>query len=416
MNHRERMDAGLPYLAWEDGLEQERRETRRRLQIYNALAPEESARAAELLREILGSCGENACIEPPFRCDYGRNFTVGENFYANYNLVVLDVGKVSVGRDVRIGPNVGLYAAGHPLHPDPRRAGWEYGADIVIGDDVWIGGSACVLAGVSIGRGTVVAAGSVVNRDLPEGVLAAGNPCRALRPITKEDRPFYFRGLRFGPELADLPPASPGEGPEAPDPAASGSPDGGNGAPVLIILRGNAASGKTTLARELRRRWRACGRRVLLLSQDAVRREMLSARDGPDPEALPLLEDLLRYGRAHADAVILEGILPGAWYAPLFAAAREAFGSRIFAYRYALPLEETLRRHRTRPEQTEFGEAELRRWWREADPLPGLPEGSIGPEESVREAADRIWRETGAPADPASGPDGAGGVVIPQKM
>jgi acetyltransferase-like isoleucine patch superfamily enzyme len=141
------MDAGLPYLAWEDGLEQERRETRRRLQIYNALAPEESARAAELLREILGSCGENACIEPPFRCDYGRNFTVGENFYANYNLVVLDVGKVSVGRDVRIGPNVGLYAAGHPLHPDPRRAGWEYGADIVIGDDVWIGGSACVLAG-----------------------------------------------------------------------------------------------------------------------------------------------------------------------------------------------------------------------------------------------------------------------------
>lgn len=197
MNQKERMLAGLPYKAWLDGLSEERLENQKRIYRYNHLPPEEWAQMDTLLREILGKAGKVVHIMPPFHCDYGYNIEVGENFFANYNFTVLDVGPVRIGDNAQIAPNVSIYTAGHPVHPDSRNSGYEYGIGITIGDNVWIGGNACILPGVTIGNNVVIGAGSVVTRDLPDNVIAAGNPCRVVRQITEEDRAFYFKDRRF---------------------------------------------------------------------------------------------------------------------------------------------------------------------------------------------------------------------------
>lgn len=197
MNQKERMLAGLPYKAWLDGLSEERLENQKRIYRYNHLPPEEWDQLDTLLREILGKAGKVVHIMPPFHCDYGYNIEVGENFFANYNFTVLDVGPVRIGDNAQIAPNVSIYTAGHPVHPDSRNSGYEYGIGITIGDNVWIGGNACILPGVTIGNNVVIGAGSVVTRDLPDNVIAVGNPCRVVRQITEEDRAFYFKGRRF---------------------------------------------------------------------------------------------------------------------------------------------------------------------------------------------------------------------------
>lgn len=197
MNQKERMLAGLPYKAWLDGLSEERLENQKRIYRYNHLPPEEWDQMDALLREILGKAGKVVHIMPPFHCDYGYNIEVGENFFANYNFTVLDVGPVRIGDNAQIAPNVSIYTAGHPVHPDSRNSGYEYGIGITIGDNVWIGGNACILPGVTIGNNVVIGAGSVVTRDLPDNVIAVGNPCRVVRQITEEDRAFYFKDRRF---------------------------------------------------------------------------------------------------------------------------------------------------------------------------------------------------------------------------
>ena len=159
---------------------------------------------------------------------------------------------------------------------------------------------------------------------------------------------------------------------------------------ALIVLRGNSGSGKTTVARALQREF---GRGTLLISQDAVRRDMLWSKDGPDNPALPLMRELLRYGSRHSDMVILEGILRADWYAPLFLAARADFGANIFAYYWDIPFEETLRRHATKPNRNEFGEAELRDWWLEGDRTPLLQERTIAADESLEATVARIVRD-----------------------
>lgn len=197
MNQKERMLAGLPYKAWLDGLSEERLENKKRIFAFNHLEPDRLEEKERLLKEILGKTGKYVNIEAPFHCDYGYNIEVGENFFANYNFTVLDVGRVIIGDNVQIAPNVSIYTAGHPVHPDSRNSGYEYGIGITIGDNVWIGGNVCILPGVTIGSGAVIGAGSVVTKDIPGLVIAAGNPCRVLRAITEEDRDFYFRGRRF---------------------------------------------------------------------------------------------------------------------------------------------------------------------------------------------------------------------------
>ena len=197
MNQKERMLAGLPYKAWLDGLAEERLENKKRIYKYNNLPPEAEKEQDELIKEILGKTGENVHIEAPFHCDYGYNIEVGENFFANYNLTVLDVGKVRIGKNAQIAPNVSIYTAGHPIHPDSRNSGYEYGIEVTIGDNVWIGGNVCIMPGVTVGDNVVIGAGSVVTKDIPDSVIAVGNPCRVVRAITDDDRDFYYRDRRF---------------------------------------------------------------------------------------------------------------------------------------------------------------------------------------------------------------------------
>lgn len=197
MNQKERMLAGLPYKAWLDGLAEERMENKKKIHAFNLLGPEEGKRMDELLRMILGKTGEHVYIEQPFHCDYGKNIEVGENFYANYNCTILDVGKVIIGDNVMLAPNVSIYTAGHPLHPDSRNSGYEYGISITIGNNVWIGGNAVINPGVKIGNNVVIGAGSVVTKDIPDNMIAAGNPCRVIREISEEDRKYYFKDREF---------------------------------------------------------------------------------------------------------------------------------------------------------------------------------------------------------------------------
>ncbi len=191
------MLANLPYKAWLDGLDKERLENKKKIFRYNHLEPGNPEEKDKLIKEILGKTGDYINIEPPFFCDYGYNIEIGENFFANYNFTVLDVGKVRIGKNVQIAPNVSLYTAGHPIHPDSRNSGYEYGIDITVGDNVWIGGNTCVMPGVTIGNNVVIGAGSVVTKDLPDDVIAVGNPCRVVRKITEEDRDFYYKDRKF---------------------------------------------------------------------------------------------------------------------------------------------------------------------------------------------------------------------------
>ena len=197
MNQKERMLANLPYKAWLDGLSEDRFENKKKLYKYNHLDPEHFEEKDILIKSILGKTGQFVNIEAPFHCDYGYNIEVGENFFANYNFTVLDIGKVRIGANAQIAPNVSIYTAGHPIHPDSRDSGYEYGIDITIGDNVWIGGNACIMPGVTIGNNVVIGAGSVVTKDLPDNVIAVGNPCRIVREITEADRDYYYKDRKF---------------------------------------------------------------------------------------------------------------------------------------------------------------------------------------------------------------------------
>ena len=201
MDQKERMLAELPYIASDEVLSRERLECKRRIYELNQVHPDQYNRIPGLLKELFGKSGEAVFVEPPFHCDYGYNIEVGENFFANYNCTVLDVAKVKVGKNVMLGPNVSFYTAGHPLHHESRNSGYEYGISITVGDNVWIGGSVVIIAGVSIGNNVVIGGGSVVTRDIPDGVVAAGNPCRVIREITEEDRKYYFKKRVFDVEI-----------------------------------------------------------------------------------------------------------------------------------------------------------------------------------------------------------------------
>ncbi|MDE7241133.1 sugar O-acetyltransferase [Desulfovibrio sp.] len=196
MNQRERMLAGLPYIPGRDGLQELYDACHQKIFRYNALSPDAEERDG-LLRSILGKCGRIVTIMGPFYCDYGFNIEVGERFFANYNFTVLDVAKVSIGDNVLCAPNVSIYTASHPLHPESRNSGYECGISVSIGDNVWIGGNVVINPGVTVGDNAVIGAGSVVTRDIPDNMVAAGNPCRVLRAVSEADRDFYFKDRRF---------------------------------------------------------------------------------------------------------------------------------------------------------------------------------------------------------------------------
>lgn len=195
MTNQERRDAYLAYIA--DGpIFEELAKTRRLIQKLNMTDRTDGEGILKLIRELLQT-EQSPCIIPPFYCDYGSHISVGKNFFANYNCTLLDVGRITFGDNCMLAPNVSIYTAGHPLHPDSRNSGYEYGADVVIGSNVWIGGSVVITPGVHIGDCCVIGAGSVVTKDIPAWSLAAGNPCRVIREITEKDRRFYFKDKTF---------------------------------------------------------------------------------------------------------------------------------------------------------------------------------------------------------------------------
>ena len=157
----------------------------------------------------------------------------------------------------------------------------------------------------------------------------------------------------------------------------------------LIILRGNLGSGKTTVAKELQKKF---GRNTMIISQDMVRREILKVNDGPTTEALPLMQELLNYGKKHSAITILEGIMYADWYQPLFECAVREFGDEIYAYYFVLPFEETLKRHQARSKCNSFGEEEMRGWWREKDYIGFVKEEVITKGETLEDIVERVYR------------------------
>ncbi|MBS6533506.1 MAG: sugar O-acetyltransferase [Oscillospiraceae bacterium] len=183
MMEREKMLSGALYQACAPELAQARQRAKELCRRFNLEAVQDPVAGERLLRELLGAVGKDISIQPMFWCDYGCNIRMGSQIEINHNCVILDCAPVTFGDHVFIGPNCGFYTAGHPLDAATRNAGLEFARPITVGDNVWFGGNAAVLPGVTIGSGTVIGAGSVVSRDIPPNVVAAGNPCRVLRPI-----------------------------------------------------------------------------------------------------------------------------------------------------------------------------------------------------------------------------------------
>ena len=195
MTNQERRDAHLAYIA-DEAVFKELIRARALVQELNATDRTDEDGIHKLVQELMGT-EQIPYIVPPFYCDYGNHISVGNNVFINYNSTLLDVGKITIGDNCMLAPNVAIYTAGHPLHPDSRNSGYEYGMDVTIGNHVWIGGSVVITPGVRIGDCCVIGAGSVVTKDIPAWSLAAGNPCRVIRTITMADRKFYFKDKEF---------------------------------------------------------------------------------------------------------------------------------------------------------------------------------------------------------------------------
>lgn len=161
------------------------------LDAFNATGYAEDDRREALVRGIFAKVGKNCRINKPFHCDYGCNISVGDNFYANYDCIILDVNRVNIGDNVWFAPRVSVYTAGHPIDKDVRSSGLEYGYEVNIGDDVWIGGNTVINPGVTIGSNVVIGSNSVITKDIPDNVVAAGNPCRVIRQITDKDKIYW---------------------------------------------------------------------------------------------------------------------------------------------------------------------------------------------------------------------------------
>lgn len=184
---KEKMTAGKMY-RFDDELHEVIFKTRKLTDEFNQTRYDDVDGRERIIRDLFGSVGAKVCVEPPFRCDYGFNIHVGDNFYANYGCVVLDSAKVTIGDHVFLGPNVQIYTPCHPIYAPARNEGYEYAKEVTIGDDVWVGGNVTIVPGAHIGSNVVIGAGSVVTGDIPDGVVAAGNPCRIIRKITEQDK------------------------------------------------------------------------------------------------------------------------------------------------------------------------------------------------------------------------------------
>lgn len=197
MTEKEKMLNGKPYKAFGEELLGERQQAKEMLFEYNNLRPNEILKRNEIIKRLFGNISDNFFIEPPLRCDYGYNISIGKNFYTNYNCTILDCAKVTIGDNVMFAPNVSLFTAGHPVHYEPRNAGLEYAFPIIIGNNVWIGGGVIINPDVIIGDNVVIGSGSVVTKNIPCNSIAVGNPCKVIREITDEDERYYFKNFKI---------------------------------------------------------------------------------------------------------------------------------------------------------------------------------------------------------------------------
>ena len=177
--------------ALDDELFKDSRKARRLTRLFNNSNEDDLEYRTDLLKQLFKTVGENIYIEPSFHCDYGSNISVGNNFYANYDCIILDVCDVSIGNNVFLAPRVSIFTAGHPIDADVRNELLEFGKPVTIGNSVWIGGNTVINPGVTIGNNVVIGSGSVVTKDIPDNVIAVGNPCRVLREITEEDKVYW---------------------------------------------------------------------------------------------------------------------------------------------------------------------------------------------------------------------------------
>ena len=202
MTEREKLHTGELYLPGDEEIMKEQTACLETLYDYNATRPSEGEKRARLLKEMFASIGEGCYIEPPLHSNWGgKHCHFGKNVYANFNLTLVDDTHIYVGDNVMMAPNVVLATAAHPVLPELREKGYQYNAPVRIGEDCWLGAGVIVLPGVTIGRGSVIGAGSVVTKDIPENVVAFGNPCCVVRPVGERDREFYFRDRRIDPAM-----------------------------------------------------------------------------------------------------------------------------------------------------------------------------------------------------------------------
>ena len=180
---KEKMLAGEPYLAFCDELVEDRARAKDVLFEYNNLRPSDMERRTEILKQFLGATGKQLLVEQPFRCDYGYNIFLGNNFFANFDCVMLDVCPIRIGDNCMLAPGVHIYTATHPIDPVARNSGAELGIPVTIGNNVWIGGRAVINPGVTIGDNVVVASGAVVTKDVPDNVVVGGNPARIIKKL-----------------------------------------------------------------------------------------------------------------------------------------------------------------------------------------------------------------------------------------
>lgn len=195
MTEWERMQKGLVYNDFDQDLFNKRVEAKKLFKAYNKTEDEEIDLRNKIMKQLFKNVGENVWIEPDFRCEFGKNITIGDDVYINFGCIILDCSEVTIGSHTLLGPNIGLYAANHSTDATERINGGCYGKPIHIGNNVWLGGDVKVLQGVTIGDNTIIGAGSIVTKDIPDNVIAVGNPCKVIRKITEEDKTDYLERM-----------------------------------------------------------------------------------------------------------------------------------------------------------------------------------------------------------------------------
>ena len=190
-SQKDRMLSGDLYIADDPELAKDFHKAKRLLREYNQTTEYQEADRKKILDDLFKQSGKKIHIEPPFHTDYGCNTVIGENFYSNYDCIILDIANVKIGDNVMFGPRVGLYTAGHPIDAVIRNEYYEYGKPITIGNNVWVGGNVVVNPGVTIGDNVVIGSGAVVTKDIPSNVIAVGNPCKVLREINDQDKKYW---------------------------------------------------------------------------------------------------------------------------------------------------------------------------------------------------------------------------------